>query len=201
MKIKNKLVKINKNLKTKNLFGIFIYLTVWDFVRQDHDPLVTTIGGLDIVSHAEKRTNWALVLGGIAGLAIGGQITITQGTELAESAGIPPVIVGMLVLAIGTSLPELITSIFAAMKGEADLCVGNVIGSNIFNALFVLPISALVAPLVVPDGGVLDVLVSLIFAVLLIPVFIYGKALMNRQMGVLFVVAYLGYMLFRVVNT
>lgn len=183
------------------LFGIFIYLTVMDLVRQQQDPFLTTIGGLDIVSHAEKRTNWLLVIAGIVGLAIGGQLTIDQGTTLAESLGVAPVIIGMLVLAIGTSLPELITSIFAAVRGEADLCVGNVIGSNIFNSLFVLPISALVQPLTVPDGGVLDILVSLIFAVLLIPIFIFGKAMMNRQVGVLFVIGYIGYMSFRVINS
>lgn len=183
------------------LFGIFIYLTVMDFVRQQQDPFLTTIGELDVVSHAGRKTNWALVIGGIIGLAIGGQLTIENGSALAESLGVAPVIVGMLVLAIGTSLPELITSVFAAMKGEADLCVGNVIGSNIFNGLFVLPISALVNPLVVPVGGVLDVLVSLTFAVLLIPVFIFGKALMNRQFGILFVIGYLSYMIFRVVNS
>ena len=130
-----------------------------------------------------------------------GQLTIDQGTNLAESLGMPPVIIGMLVLAIGTSLPELITSIFAAMKGEADLCVGNVIGSNIFNGLFVLPISALVNPLMVPDGGGLDILVSLIFAVFLIPIFIFGKGIMNRQFGMLFVAAYIAYMAFRVTTT
>lgn len=183
------------------LFGIFIYLTVMDFVRQDHDPLMTHIGELDIVSHAEKRINWILVLSGIVGLAVGGQVTIVQGTELAETLGVAPVIVGMLVLAVGTSLPELITSVFAAMKNEADLCVGNVIGSNIFNGLFVLPISALVSPLTVPDGGVLDILVSLLFAVFLIPIFIFGKAVMNRQFGVMFVAAYIAYMIFRVANT
>lgn len=183
------------------LFGVFIYLTVMDFVRQDRDPLLATIGGLDIVSHAEKATNWILVGSGVIGLAIGGQLTITEGTALAESMGVPPVIVGMLVLAIGTSLPELVTSIFAAMKGEADLCVGNVIGSNIFNGLFVLPISALVTPLFVPEGGGLDILVSLIFAVLLIPIFIFGKGIMNRQFGILFVIAYIAYMTFRVMTT
>tara|TARA_B110000444_G_C18795939_1_gene574854 strand:- start:666 stop:1616 length:951 start_codon:yes stop_codon:yes gene_type:complete len=183
------------------LFGIFIYLAVTDFVRQDHDSLVAIIDGLDIVSHAEKRTNWLLVLGGVVCLALGGQLTIDYGTDLAESLGVPPVIIGMLVLAIGTSLPELITSIFAAMKGEADLCVGNVIGSNIFNGLFVLPISALVSPLMVPVGGGLDILVSLIFAVFLIPIFIFGKGIMNRQVGVLFVISYIGYMTFRVFST
>jgi cation:H+ antiporter len=180
------------------LFGIFIYLAATDFMRQDHDSLVATIDGMDIVSHAEKRTNWLLVVGGVVGLAIGGQLTIVHGSNLAESLGVPPVIVGMLVIAIGTSLPELITSIFAALKGETDLCVGNVIGSNIFNGLFVLPISALIYPLMVPDGGGLDILVSLIFAVFLIPIFIWGKGIMNRQAGILFVVAYIAYMTFRV---
>jgi len=183
------------------LFGIFIYLAVTDFVRQDHDALAATIDGLDIVSHAEKRTNWLLVAGGVVGLAIGGQLTIIHGSNLAESLGVPPVIIGMLVIAIGTSLPELITSIFAAMNKEADLCVGNVIGSNIFNGLFVLPISALVNPLMVPDGGGLDILVSLIFAVFLIPIFIFDKGIMNRQFGILFVVAYIAYMSFRVTTT
>ena len=183
------------------LFGIFIYLTVADFMRQDHDPLVATIDGLNIVSHAEKRTNWLLVFGGVIGLAIGGQLTIVHGSDLAESLGVPPVIVGMLVIAVGTSLPELITSVFAAMKGEADLCVGNVIGSNIFNCLFVLPISALVNPLMVPEGGGLDILVSLIFAFFLIPIFIFGRGIMNRQFGILLVIAYLAYMAFRVTAT
>ena len=183
------------------LFGIFIYLAVTDFTRQDHDSLLATIDGLDIVSHAEKRTNWLLVVGGVIGLAIGGQLTIVHGSNLAESLGVPPVIIGMLVIAIGTSLPELITSIFAAVKGEADLCVGNVIGSNIFNGLFVLPISSLVHPLMVPDGGGLDILVSLLLAVFLIPIFIFGKGIMNRQVGILFVVAYIAYMAFRVTTT
>ena len=183
------------------LFGIFIYLTVADFMRQDHDPLVATIDGLNIVSHAEKRTNWLLVFGGVIGLAIGLQLTIVHGSDLAESLGVPPVIVGMLVIAVGTSLPELITSVFAAMKGEADLCVGNVIGSNIFNCLFVLPISALVNPLMVPEGGGLDILVSLIFAFFLIPIFIFGRGIMNRQFGILLVIAYLAYMAFRVTAT
>ncbi len=182
------------------LFGIFIYITVTDFIRQEQDPLVATIDGLDIVSHAEKTTNWILLVLGIGGLAIGGQLAIDNGTIFAESLGVPPVIVGMLVLAIGTSLPELITSIFAAMRGEADLCVGNVIGSNIFNGVFILPVSALVNPLAVPAGGVLDIFMSLIFAAVLIPIFIYGKTLMNRSIGMIFVSAYAVYMLVRVLS-
>ncbi len=176
------------------LFGIFIYITVLDFLRQRQDPLLTTIDKLHLISHMEKRANWIMVAIGIIGLALGAQLTIDSGAELATTLGAPPVIVGMLVVAIGTSLPELVTSVFAALKGDADLCVGNVIGSNIFNAMFVLPVSALIHPLEVPAGGSLDIFVSLIFSIALIPVFIAGKTIMSRQIGAAFLLVYVSYM-------
>jgi len=179
------------------LFGIFIYITVSDLLRQQQDPLITGVGDLPLLSKLEKRTNWILIVVGIAGLAIGGQLTINSGSALAESMGVSPVIVGMLVVAIGTSLPELTTSIFAALKGDADLCVGNIIGSNIFNSMFVLPISALIRPLPVPAGGSIDIFAVLLFCVALIPIFIIGKTIMSRQIGAAFLIAYAGYMLVR----
>jgi len=176
------------------LFGIFIYITVLDFLRQRQDPFLITIDHLPLASHLEKKTNWILVFAGIVGLAIGAKLTIDNGAVLAESMGVPPVIIGMLVVAVGTSLPELITSIFAALKGDADLCVGNVIGSNIFNSMFVLPVSALIHPLEVPVGGSIDIFISLIFSLALIPVFIYGKTIMSRGIGGIFLLVYVGYM-------
>ena len=138
-----------------------------------------------------------MVVVGIFALTIGGQLTIDNGSAFAKSLGVSPVIVGMLVVAIGTSLPELITSIFAALKGDADLCVGNIIGSNIFNSMFVLPISAMIHPLPVPVGGSTDIFAVLLFSVVLIPVFIFGKTIMSRQIGGVFLIAYAGYMLAR----
>ena len=180
------------------LFGIFIYITVSDLLGQQQDPLLTRIEDLPFLSHLEKRTNWLLVVVGITALAIGGELTITNGSALAESLGVSPVIIGMLVVAIGTSLPELTTSIFAALKGDADLCVGNIIGSNIFNSMFVLPISAMIHPLPVPAGGSIDIFAALLFSVALIPVFIAGNTIMSRQIGGLFLIVYAGYMLVRV---
>lgn len=179
------------------LFCIFIYITVVDFLRQEQDALVTNFDKLPHARHLEKRADWILIIAGMAGLTVGGHLTIDAGSDLAESMGLSPVIVGMLVVAIGTSLPELVTSIFAALKGNADLCVGNVIGSNIFNSMFVLPISALIHPLAIPAGGSMDIFVSLVFSVILIPIFILGKTMMSRQIGVIFLVAYAGYMLSR----
>lgn len=179
------------------LFGIFIYITVQDFLRQEHDPLLATIDHVHFASRLENKASWALVVVGIAALTIGAKLTIDNGSELAASMGVPPMVVGMLVVAIGTSLPELITSIFAALKGDADLCVGNVIGSNIFNSMFVLPISAMIQPLAVPPGGSIDIFITLVFSIALIPVFIAGKTFMTRQIGGVFLVAYVAYMLAR----
>ena len=176
------------------LFGIFIYIMVVDFLRQEQDALVTTFDKLPHVRHLERKSDWILIIAGITGLALGGQLTIDHGSALAASIGIPPEIVGMVMVAIGTSLPELVTSIFAALKGEADLCVGNVIGSNIFNSMFVLPISAVINPVAIPAGGSMDIFASLVLSVILIPIFIVRKTIMSRQIGIFFLLAYATYM-------
>jgi len=180
------------------LFSIFVYITIMDFIRQRDDPLVTSVDALAITPDNVRRTNWLLVGVGVGGLSLGGQLTIDHGVALAQLLGVPSVIVGMFVVAIGTSLPELVTSIFAAIRGEADLCVGNVIGSNLFNSMFVLPISALIRPVAVPDNGAYDIFVAMILAALLVPVFVFGKTILSRKVSVCFLLGYAGYMLFRI---
>lgn len=180
------------------LFCIFVYITVMDFIRQDGDPLVASVDAMTLAHANARRTNWFLTVTGMAALGLGGHLTIDHGVDLADLMGVPTVIVGMFVVAIGTSLPELVTSVYAAIRGEADLCVGNVIGSNIFNSMFVLPISALVHPVVVPDNGGTDILIVLIMAALLVPVFIYGRTILNRKVGALFLIGYSSYMFFRI---
>jgi cation:H+ antiporter len=107
-------------------------------------------------------------------------------------------VVGLIIVAIGTSLPEMVTSIIAALRKEADLCVGNVVGSNIFNSLVVLPISAILRPLPIPERGVADIMMSLFFAAIIVPIFLFGKASMGRAMGAAFIAIYVGYLTFRV---
>ena len=179
------------------LFGIFIYINVSDFLTLERDPLVESLEKLPHARHLERRIDWMLIIAGMAGLTLGGHLTIDAGSGLAVALGVSPVIVGMFVVAIGTSLPELVTSLVAASRNSLDLCVGNVIGSNIFNAMFVLPISALIHPLAIPPGGDMDIFVSLVFSAVLIPIFIFRKKIMSRQMGAIFLLAYAGYLLFK----
>ncbi len=184
------------------LFSIFVYVTVSDFLASREDALLQDIreleGQLPEGLTSRMQREWVAILVGITGLGIGGHLTITHGSALADSLGVSPAIIGLVIVAIGTSLPELVTSIIAALRREADLCVGNVVGSNIFNSLVVLPISAIIRPLPIPDRGLVDITMSLVFAAVIVPIFLFGKASMGRAMGAAFIAVYLAYMTLRV---
>ena len=117
---------------------------------------------------------------------------------MAQLFGVSPTIIGLFVVAIGTSMPELVTSITAALRRESDLALGNVIGSNIFNSLLVLPISSLISHIPIPDGGLGDLMVSWAFTAVLIPIFFIGRAILGRVEGVLFLLAYCAYAVYRI---
>ncbi|MDZ7785148.1 MAG: calcium/sodium antiporter [Halioglobus sp.] len=180
------------------LFGVFVYVTIIDLLDRRQDALIANV--LEMEDNLPPRPAVplpgaiGLIIGGIVGLALGGHLTIVHGADLAESLGVSPVIIGMLIVGVGTSLPELVTSVIAALRRESDLCVGNLVGSNIFNGLFILPVSALVRPLPIPPGGVLDIFMSLLFAAVIIPVFLFGRARMDRKIGFAFILVYVGYM-------
>lgn len=184
------------------LFTIFIYLTISDVLMLRQDPLLQNINEVSTMIPQPLSTglhaDWLYAGVGVVLLTIGGHMTITHGVNLAGLLGLSPVVVGMIVVAIGTSLPELVTAIIAAWNKESDLCVGNVIGSNIFNCLFVLPVSAMIRPLPLPAGGIVDILLTLAFSVALLLVFFYGRATMNRQIAGALLFCYMGYMSLRV---
>ncbi|MFK7916282.1 MAG: calcium/sodium antiporter [Pseudomonadales bacterium] len=144
-----------------------------------------------------RGRNLLLTLAGLALLVVGGDTTVTYASDLARLFDVPEVVIGLGIVAIGTSLPELVTTVVAAMRGQPDLAVGNVIGSNLFNTTFVLGISSLIAPLSVPDGGSIDLLVNLIMVGLLIPFAITGPRRLVRIEGLALLTFYLGYVSWR----
>lgn len=133
-------------------------------------------------------------------LFAGGELTVRNGSELALQFGVSPTIIGLFVVAVGTSMPELVTSIIAAIRRESDLALGNVIGSNLFNSLLVLPVSGLLGNIPIPEGGVGDLIMSWLLAAVLIPIFFIGKVSLGRLAGVAFLLTYLGYAVFRILG-
>ncbi|MFP4115458.1 MAG: calcium/sodium antiporter [Spirochaetota bacterium] len=132
--------------------------------------------------------------GGLAMLIGGSQLVVTGATQTARMLGVSERVIASTVVAIGTSLPELITSVVAARKGETDIAVGNVVGSNIFNTFLVLGISAIVQPIPVSAAFSGDLLINLAAAALLFIFVFTGKGrAVTRGEGIVFLAAYGGY--------
>ena len=194
------IISRSESIVLLSLFCIFIYINVLDFVESRRsDKLIIDIEHKQLTDrHPYSRYRWLFVIGGLALLFGGGEVTIRNGVALASHLGVSSTIIGLFVVAIGTSMPELVTSIVAAKRGESDLALGNVVGSNFFNSLMVLPASGMISQIPVPRGGVGDLAVSMVLGALLIPIFFFREARLTRRLGVLLLLLYFGYAFFRI---
>jgi cation:H+ antiporter len=153
----------------------------------------------------EQASPWldaGLVAGGVVALVAGSTWLVDAAGSIATDLGVSDLVIGLTVVAVGTSAPELATSVVAARKGEGDIAVGNAIGSNIFNLLSVLGLTALVAPdgIAVSDDALrLDLPIMVAVAVACLPVFFNGYAL-KRWEGALFLSYYAAYLAFLVLD-
>ena len=149
--------------------------------------LFVIIGAIGIAAGGE------FVVFGAKGIAITGATAMGLNQDLAES------LVGLTIVAVGTSLPELVTSTVAAKKGENDIALGNVIGSNIFNILFVIGIAATVNPLTTNGEVVIDLIVMMSITTLLFALAFSGK--LGRKTGILFISIYVLYLTYLILRT
>lgn len=134
----------------------------------------------------------AFTFGGLAAVVWGSDITVENAKIIASLLGMSDRLIGLTVVAFGTSLPELITSVTAARKGNADIAVGNILGSNIFNVLFVLGTVALIAPVEFASAFLLDAVLCIVSMVLLI-VLCFKKQILSRKGGAIMLVCYAVY--------
>ncbi|MBN1815939.1 MAG: calcium/sodium antiporter [Sedimentisphaerales bacterium] len=136
---------------------------------------------------------------GLAALVLGGRWVVLSATEIAGKLGISDAVIGLTVVAVGTSLPELVTSLVAAWKKNAEIAVGNVVGSNIFNVLFILGTTGLIRPLTLQDAALLDQGVMILGHVLLFLFMFTGKRRkLDRWEGAVFILFYIGYVSYQV---
>lgn len=133
-----------------------------------------------------------LIILGLAGLAGGAYFFVEGAVSLARRFNISEAVIGLTIVAFGTSLPELATSIISAMKGKDDISVGNIVGSNIFNILCIIGISASIRAFSVQNISPVDILVMLGSALVLLPFMITGRVL-SRSEGFVLIVIYIAY--------
>lgn len=136
---------------------------------------------------------------GLAGIIIGGDLVVDKASKIAQALGMSEILVGLTIVAVGTSLPELVTSVVASVKKENDIAIGNVIGSNIFNIVFILGVSSCINNLTLTAEALTDMLVMLGSGVLLCAFALCSKKI-NRLQGLVFVLLYVGYLAYVIVR-
>jgi len=178
-------------------FVIFLYYVVELTKRnksqmKDKNMEIKKLSGLKITLY---------ILLGLVGLYLGGKWVVDGAVSLARLFGMSEYFISLTIIAIGTSLPELITSIIAALKKDMDLAVGNIIGSNIFNILWILGVSALITPLKIPRFAIVDLSI-LLGATLLLFLFMFvgKKHELERKQGIIFVLIYVAYIVYLILR-
>lgn len=174
------------------LFATFLYYVFYNVKNHKHE-----IGVPDNLQQKSNLTTFLLIFGGIAGLIIGGKLVVDNSVEIARSFQVSEKLIGLTILAAGTSLPELAASAVAAYRGKADIAVGNVIGSNIFNITFILGLNSLISPLSYNLDFNFD-LYFLIFGSVLLFLFMFtlNKKKLDRWESILYIIGFAVYMVY-----
>lgn len=184
------------------LFGLVIIYTTYLVIssRKEQaaaasDEFVDEYGLKEKPGQFAWLVNVAFIAVGLALLLLGSDFLVTGAVDLARAFGLSELVIGLTVIAAGTSMPEVATSVMAAIKGERDIAVGNVVGSNIFNLLSVLGLASLVSPIplsVSPSALAFDFPVMIAVALACLPIFFSGYVI-NRWEGLLFFAYYIAY--------
>lgn len=145
--------------------------------------------------------SWLMIGGGLVGLVVGGKWIVGGAVAFATGFGVSEALIGLTVVAIGTSLPELATSAVAAYKKDVDIAVGNIVGSNIFNIFWILGISAIIRPLPFSPVLSIDILVAVLATLLLFVALFVGKRhIIERWQGICFIALYIAYVIYLVIR-
>lgn len=181
------------------MFGLFLLYVIRNAREQRQEKAVKKEFAKE---YGEKHKLWKdiLLIGlGLTTLIIGGKIAVDNAVKIALGLGISEAFIGLTIVAVGTSLPELMTSLVAAYKKQADIAVGNIVGSNIFNILLVLGVSSIIAPLTVnPTLLFVDMVVMVLFSIALLAFVTTGRRISRTEGVVLLLgyVAYIGYLVY-----
>ena len=166
------------------LFIVLFVVFVWFFIR-----CAKKERQIDAFKSGDSLRNSVFIILGIAGVVVGAWLLIQSSITIAEIFGVPQYIIAVSIVAVGTSLPELTVSAMASFKGESDIAVGNVLGSNVFNILLILGFAAIFIPLSAYDS-MLDITILLAVTLLMLPILHTGRTITRVEgVGMLFIYA------------
>ncbi len=175
-------------------FIIFLYYTV------GIAKITEETASMDIAKLSNFKAA-LFIFGGLAGLVLGGKWIVDGAVKIAEGFNVSQSLIGLTIVAVGTSLPELATSAVAAYKKQTDIAIGNVVGSNIFNIFWILGVSAVIRPLPFNPNSNSDILMTVFASILLLlEMYIGKKFILERWQGGMMVLTYIGYVVFLIVK-
>lgn len=174
------------------LFVLYIYATVKSALRSRAEA--KDMEEEEYKTMSQLKSGVYIVIG-LIGIVWGGNLVVDSASNIALTFGWSQTFIGLTIVALGTSLPELVTSVVAARKGENDLAVGNVVGSNIFNILLILGVSSFITPITLDVTAVYDTII-LIIASIIVYVSAISKREIQRKEGILFLVCYFAFFLY-----
>lgn len=196
------LQSFSENLLTRSdglilllFFAVFLYY-VFEVARKSRNAGVVE---LDERENTPWKRNILLTLGGLAAIIFGGDLVVNSATKIALAFGMSETLVGLTIVAVGTSLPELITSITAAIKKESEIALGNIVGSNIFNILFVLGSASTISPLLVESKIFVDILFMIVLTLILL-LFSRTNYRVGKYEGTVLAVGYILYVVYIIVR-
>ncbi|WP_227935389.1 calcium/sodium antiporter [Alkalihalobacillus deserti] len=176
-------------------FAVFLYY-IFEVARRDRKKGTSGISNPVATSWGK---NIVFTIGGLAAIIFGGDLVVDGATEIAISLGMSETLVGLTIIAIGTSLPELITSITAAIRKESEIALGNIVGSNIFNIFFVLGAASVISPLAVDSKIFVDVFLMIIITIVLL-LFSRTNFRVGKFEGIILAIAYILYMIYIIIR-
>lgn len=178
------------------VFALLLGWSIWSAIRSPSDPMASDVSAeLSTQSMPIRKAIFWLVAGLVL-LIISSRILVWGAVDLASAFGVSDLIIGLTIVAVGTSLPELASSLIAARKGEHDLALGNILGSNLFNTLAVVGIAAMISPMAVADEVLvrdIPVMAGLTVALFVLGYGFRGPGRINRFEGGLLLAAFVGY--------
>ena len=195
------LLSRNDGIALVLVFGIFLYYLFSQIRKQTRKKSVNAEFREEYPTEKSSITKLALItLGGLVAILVGGQLTVGSAVDIATALGVSQVLIGITVIAIGTSLPELTTAVVAALKKHPDIAVGGIVGSNIFNTLLVLGISAIIRPIPFQTQWYTDLGIMLLFSLAMLVFSITHKKLIKRWEGGVLLAAYIAYITFTIIR-
>lgn len=180
------------------VFAYFLIDTVRTAKKGSSEESATTMD-VEINENASMIKTILLSILGIVGIVIGGDMVVNSATDIATSFGMSANLVGLTIVAVGTSLPEFVTSIVAIKKGETEIAIGNVIGSNIFNILLVLGLATAISPITISFLALTDIIFMVAITVLLF-LFMKKNSSLVKSQGIILVAIYIAYMAYTIMR-